>query len=171
MRRTVKHSTDPSSFLTSIRIRRAKISDAPTVARFNAAMGKETEGVILDQKRLRAGVRAILRDPSKGFYLVAELGGKVVGQMMITREWSDWRNGFFWWIQSVYVQPSHRGRGVYRALHEHVLKLGRRRKDICGIRLYVDRHNLRAQRVYKKLGMKKSNYEMFEEDFVLLRYS
>ena len=154
----------------SIPIRRARPSDAATVARFNAAMGKETEGIILDKRRLDGGVRAILRDPTKGFYLVAELRGKVVSQMMITREWSDWRNGFFWWIQSVYVLPSYRRRGLYRALHKCAVKLARKRKGVCGIRLYVDRHNRRAQKVYKKLGMKKSDYVIFEEDFVLQRH-
>jgi GNAT superfamily N-acetyltransferase len=132
-------------------------------------MGRETEGILLDKSRLQKGVEGILRDPMKGFYLVAESKGEIVGQMMITREWSDWRNGYFWWIQSVYVLPSSRKKGVYRALHERIVTAGKRRKDICGIRLYVDRHNSRAQRVYKKLGMKNSNYEMFEEDFVLRR--
>ena len=154
----------------SIPIRRARPSDAATVARFNAAMGKETEGIVLDKRRLESGVRAILRDPTKGFYLVAKFRGKVVGQLMVTREWSDWRNGNFWWMQSVYVLPSYRRRGVYRALHEHAVRLAKKRKDICGIRLYVDHHNRRAQKVYKKLGMKKSDYVMFEEDFVLQRH-
>ncbi len=134
-------------------------------------MGKETEGVTLDAIRLRAGVRAILQDRTKGFYLVAEVHGKVVGQMMITREWSDWRNGYFWWIQSVYVLPAYRKKGVYRSLHEYAVNLARTRKDICGIRLYVDRKNKAAQKVYRKLGMKKARYEMFEEDFVLRRHS
>lgn len=153
----------------SIPIRRARPSDAATVARFNSAMGMETEGIVLDKRRLQRGVKAVLRDRTKGFYLVAEINRKVVGQMMITCEWSDWRSGFFWWIQSVYVLPSYRGRGVYRALHEHAVRLAKIRKDICGIRLYVDRYNRRAQKVYRKLGMKKARYVMFEEDFVLLR--
>jgi GNAT superfamily N-acetyltransferase len=130
-------------------------------------MGTETEGILLDRRRLHRGVKAILSDPTKGFYLLAEVDRKIVGQTMITREWSDWRNGNFWWIQSVYVQPAYRRRGVYRALHESVVALGRRRKDVCGVRLYVDRHNTTAQKVYKKLGMKRSNYDMFGEDFVL----
>ena len=158
-------------FSIPILIRRARRSDGSTIARFNAAMGKETEGIILDQKRLLTGVQAILRDPTKGFYLVAEVNARIIGQMMITREWSDWRNGFFWWIQSVYVFPRHRRGGVYRALHEYVITLGRKRKDICGLRLYVDRHNRRAKKVYEKLGMRKSRYEMFEEDFILRRHS
>ena len=137
------------------------------VARFNAAMGRETEGIVLDRRRLGRGVRSILRDSAKGFYLVAELNARIVGQMMITREWSDWRNGYFWWIQSVYVLPSQRKRGVYRALHEHAISAGRKREDICGIRLYVDWENTRAKKVYRKLGMRRSNYEMYEEDFVL----
>ncbi|MGA9364687.1 MAG: GNAT family N-acetyltransferase [Bacteroidota bacterium] len=152
-----------------ILVRRAKPADAAIIARFNAAIGTETEGILLDRRRLHRGVEAILRDPMKGFYLLAEVDGKIAGQMMITREWSDWRNGHFWWIQSVYVLPAYRRRGVYRALHESVVALGRRRKDVCGIRLYVDHHNLSAQKVYKKLGMKRSNYEMFEQDFVLRR--
>jgi GNAT superfamily N-acetyltransferase len=150
-------------------IRRAKPPDAATITRFNAAMGWETEGILLDKSRLHKGVKAILRDPTKGFYLVAETKGKMVGQIMITREWSDWRNGYFWWIQSVYVRSPYRRHGIYRALHEYVVDAGRKRKDICGIRLYVDRHNSCAQKVYKKLGMKRSNYEMFEEDFLLRR--
>jgi GNAT superfamily N-acetyltransferase len=132
-------------------------------------MGKETEGIKLDRKRLQAGVRSILRDRHKGFYLLAEVGGRVVGQMMITREWSDWRNSHFWWIQSVYVLPAYRRRGVYRALHQYVISVGKRRKDVCGIRLYVDRQNKRAQMVYRRLGMRRSTYDMFEEDFVLRR--
>jgi ribosomal protein S18 acetylase RimI-like enzyme len=150
-----------------ILIRRARPADAGIITRFNAAMGKETEGIKLYKKRLHAGVKSILRDRHKGFYLLAEVGGKVVGQMMITREWSDWRNSHFWWIQSVYVLPAYRRRGVYRALHQYVTSASKRRKDVCGIRLYVDRHNKRAQMVYKKLGMKRSTYDMFEEDFVL----
>jgi GNAT superfamily N-acetyltransferase len=160
-----KHSV----LFDGIMIRRARSVDAGIITRFNAAMGKETEGIKLNRKRLHAGVRSILRDRHKGFYLLAEVGGRVVGQMMITREWSDWRNSHFWWIQSVYVLPMYRRRGVYRALHQYVISVSKRRKDVCGIRLYVDRHNGRAQMVYKKLGMKRSTYDMFEEDFVLRR--
>jgi GNAT superfamily N-acetyltransferase len=165
----VKTLSDRAIFSDRILIRRARLTDAGIITRFNAAMGKETEGVKLPKKRLHAGVRSILRDRHKGFYLLAEVGGRVVGQMMITREWSDWRNSHFWWIQSVYVLPSYRRRGVYRALHQYVIGVSKRRKDVCGIRLYVDRHNRRAQMVYKKLGMKRSTYDMFEEDFVLRR--
>jgi GNAT superfamily N-acetyltransferase len=130
-------------FRASLRmlIRRAKPADAATITRFNAAMGRETEGILLDKSRLQEGVGAILCNPTKGFYLVAETKGKIVGQMMITRERSDWRNGYFWWIQSVYVRPPYRRHGVYRVLHEHVVNVGREQKDICGIRLYVDRYN------------------------------
>lgn len=150
-------------------IRRARLADAATITRFNAAMGRETEGILLDKSRLQKGVKSILCDPAKGFYLVAETKGKIVGQIMITREWSDWRNGYFWWIQSVYVLPSFRRHGIYRALHGHVVDAGKKRRDVCGIRLYVDRYNSRARKVYKKLGMKRSDYQMFEEDFILRR--
>jgi GNAT superfamily N-acetyltransferase len=132
-------------------------------------MGMETEGIRLDKKRLHAGVRSILRDPKKGFYLLGEIEGRIAGQMMITREWSDWRNGHFWWIQSVYVLPSYRRRGVYRALHGYIRDLGRRRQDICGLRLYVHERNRRGKKVYRKLGMKKLDYEVFEESFILAR--
>jgi len=164
--KAIKRRFRPSS---RILIRRAKPADAAIIARFNAAMGTETEGILLDMRRLYRGVKAILSNPRKGFYLLAEVDRKIVGQMMITREWSDWRNGHFWWIQSVYVLPAHRRRGVYRALHESAVAHGRRKKDVCGIRLYVDHYNLSAQKVYKKLGMKRSNYDMFEQDFVLCR--
>jgi ribosomal protein S18 acetylase RimI-like enzyme len=164
--KNTKRRPRPSS---RILIRRAKPSDAAIIARFNAAMGTETEGILLDRKKLNRGVKAILSDPMKGFYLVAEVDGTIAGQMMITREWSDWRNGFFWWIQSVYVLPAYRRRGVYRALHESVVAQGRKRRDVCGIRLYVDHQNLPAQKAYKQLGMKRSNYEIFEHDFVLRR--
>jgi ribosomal protein S18 acetylase RimI-like enzyme len=165
----VKALSKHSVLSDRILIRRARPADAGIITRFNTAMGKETEGVALDKKRVYVGVRSILRDRHKGFYLLAEVGGKVVGQMMITREWSDWRNSHFWWIQSVYVLPTYRRRGVYRALHQYAIGSSKKRKDVCGIRLYVDWHNKRAQMVYKKLGMKRSTYDMFEEDFVLRR--
>ena len=153
----------------AISIRRGKASDAETIAGFNAAMALETEKLSLERPRMLEGVRAVLRDASKGFYLVAELRGRAVGQMMITYEWSDWRNGLFWWIQSVYVEPDRRRAGVYTSLHQYVVEEAQRLGDVCGIRLYVEQENEIAQAVYRGLGMQKTVYDMFEVDFVIQR--
>jgi GNAT superfamily N-acetyltransferase len=134
---------------------------------FNAAMALESEGKSLDRRRLRDGVAALLNEDGRGFYLVAKAEYRVVGQLMVTYEWSDWRNAHFWWIQSVYVAADWRRRGVYRSLHEHVLAEARLRGDVCGVRLYVDRDNHVAQQVYSNLGMDRSHYDLFEIDFVL----
>lgn len=134
-------------------------------------MALETEHRRLDLKRVRKGVAALMARPARGTYFVAETGKagarNVVGQLLITHEWSDWRNGNFWWIQSVYVAKPFRGRGVFRALFEHVNALARARKDVCGLRLYMDAHNGRARRSYERLGLMRTNYEVFEIDFVL----
>ena len=152
---------------SEIRVRTATSEDMETVVTFNAAMAWETEGKELDLQRLRRGVKAVFEDPARGFYVVAEAGGTVVGQLMITTEWSDWRNGFFWWIQSVYVDSAHRRRGVYRALDGYVRAEARRDGNVCGLRLYVDRDNHVAQSVYASLDMERSHYDLFETDFVL----
>ena len=131
---------------SEILIRPAVPSDLATVVEFNRALAQESEGKELDLATLRAGVAAVLEREELGFYLLAELGGQVVGQLLITYEWSDWRNGFFWWIQSVYVREDFRRRGVYRALAGHVTELAKRRGDVCGMRLYVDRDNLGRSR-------------------------
>ncbi len=151
----------------SISIRPAVFTDATRITEFNALMAKETENLDLDFARLHAGVEAVLRDPSKGTYYVAEMNGSVVGQLLITYEWSDWRNGNFWWIQSVYVQKDFRGKGVFKSLFEHVRSLANKEKNVCGLRLYVEKHNSRARQAYERLGMKKTRYEMYEVDFVL----
>jgi GNAT superfamily N-acetyltransferase len=104
-------------------------------------------------------------------YFVAEVDGTVVGQLMVTYEWSDWRNGNFWWIQSVYVEREYRGKGVFKSLYDHVLSLARRQKDSCGLRLYVEKHNRRARKIYEDLGMKETDYLLYEIDFVLKRMS
>ena len=152
-----------------IQIRRAILADAARIAEHNAAMARETENLELDRQRLRRGVEAVLNDPAKGFYTVAVADGQVVGQMMVTFEWSDWRNATFWWLQSVYVAPEYRRRGIYRRLYQHVLDEAKSRKDICGVRLYVSKENVAAQQVYERLGLKKALYEMCEVDFVLRR--
>ena len=144
-------------------------ADAPVIAAFNAAMARETEALELDPVRLLAGVRAVFDDPAKGFYLVAEQDGEVIGQLMITYEWSDWRNAVFWWVQSVYVAPAARGRGVYRMLYGELLRRAQERGGVCGIRLYVEHNNEAAKRTYAKLGMSATIYEMWEEDFVVER--
>ena len=115
--------------------------DAGVIADLNSRLAVETEQMNLDRNLARKGAEALTRDPSKGFYLVAEDEGRVIGQLMITREWSDWRNGTFWWIQSVYVRREYRGRGVYTGLHREVEKMARERGDIRGIRLYVEKDN------------------------------
>ncbi len=142
-------------------------SDIPTIVRFNAAMARETEGLDLDLDRLTRGVRAVLDDPAKGFYLVAMLGDEVIAQLMVTFEWSDWRNGTFWWIQSVYVHPPHRGKGVFQSLYHHLESMAASQGNICGLRLYVELDNERAQRVYARLGMVTTHYRMLEVDSVL----
>ena len=152
-----------------VTIRRAAPGDAEVIAHYNAAMALETEHIGLDRKRLLAGVRALLADASKGFYLVAESADAVAGQMMITFEWSDWRNGVFWWIQSVYVEPAWRRRGVFRGLYRHALEQARAAGIVCGLRLYVEAGNEAARRTYAALGMEKTVYEMFEVDFVIRR--
>ena len=153
----------------TIDLREATASDAEVIAAFNAAMARETEGIALDRDRLAAGVRAVLDDRSKGFYLVAESQGEVVAQTLITYEWSDWRNGVFWWIQSVYVKPDFRGRGVFTRIYEHVAGHARESGNVCGLRLYVEHENERAQRTYERLGMRRTVYHMYEADFVLKR--
>ena len=110
---------------------------------------------------------AVFQSPDKGYYLVAEYQGRVVAGLLITYEWSDWRNATFLWVQSVYVDHQYRRKGVYKALHNHLYQMARKRKDICGIRLYVDRNNTAAQQTYASLGMTKSHYDMYEIDFVL----
>lgn len=152
---------------TTIRV--AGITDAPVIADFNARMALETEGRGLDIDVVQAGVRALMDDPSKGTCFVAETQSPpvIVGQLLITYEWSDWRNGNFWWIQSVYVAEQFRGSGVFRALFNHIQALAKARKDVCGLRLYMDAHNEQARRTYERLGLKRTNYEVFETDFVL----
>ncbi|MFZ9889314.1 MAG: GNAT family N-acetyltransferase, partial [Myxococcota bacterium] len=128
----------------TLRIREAVAADHATLCQFNLAMAQESEGRDLDPEVLARGVTAVLLDRSRGVYIVAEREGDVVGQLMLTSEWSDWRCGLFWWIQSVYVVPSARRTGVYRALHAHVLSLAKAAGDVVGVRLYVEEHNVGA---------------------------
>ncbi|MGI8468818.1 MAG: GNAT family N-acetyltransferase [Pyrinomonadaceae bacterium] len=144
-------------------IRIATAEDADALVEFNQAMAFETEHKRLDARVLQSGVAGVFEDERKGFYAVAETGGKIVGGLMITFEWSDWRDKWFWWIQSVYILPNERGRGIYRRLYEFVKWKAQMSNDVCGFRLYVERENTAAQDVYKKLGMAESYYLMFEE--------
>jgi ribosomal protein S18 acetylase RimI-like enzyme len=148
-------------------VREAEPRDVERIVGFNRAMARETEGKELAEDRLRQGVEAIFAAPRRGAYYLAERAGAVVGGLLITFEWSDWRNGDFWWIQSVYVEPAARRSGVFRALYAHVEARARARDDVCGIRLYVERENERAQAVYRAVGMSEAVYRLYEVDFVL----
>ena len=153
--------------IMNMKIRPASHADTATIARFNTLLAIETEQITLDQDRLRKGVEALLHDSTKGFYILAEMNDVVVGQLMITFEWSDWRNGVFWWIQSVYVEKAARGTGVFNALFDHIHTLAKSSEDVCGLRLYVEKKNARAKQTYERLAMHSSHYEMYEMDFVL----
>jgi len=144
-------------------VRTATSDDIDTLARFNEAMAQETEDKALDPDTVRAGVEAMFDDPTRGFYLVAVRDETVVGSLMITTEWSDWRNGVFWWIQSVYVRPEARRTGVYTALHRAVRKRARATEDVCGLRLYVERGNEAARETYETRGMTATSYRLYEE--------
>jgi ribosomal protein S18 acetylase RimI-like enzyme len=146
-----------------MKVRRAVASDAEILVEFNCAMALETEGKALLLEVIGAGVRALLANPAAGFYVVAESDGRVVGALLITKEWSDWRNGTFWWIQSVYVRPELRRKGVYKTLYRHVQAMAAKDAGVCGFRLYVERENTRAQSTYESLGMKETHYRVFEE--------
>ncbi|MCI0498686.1 MAG: GNAT family N-acetyltransferase [Planctomycetales bacterium] len=148
---------------TSIRIRPGQQQDIPCLVDFNLRMARETEQLELDPEVLAAGVRAVFENPHLGFYLVAESDGQVAGSLLVTPEWSDWRNGAFWWIQSVYVRPEYRRRGALRRLYQAVKEMAAQRSDVCGLRLYVEKDNASAQTCYQRLGMRPSHYRFFEE--------
>src|SRR5919204_1727741 len=145
-----------------MRIRLARRRDAPVLVAFNRAMALETEAKVLFPAVIGAGVRRLLARPASGFYVVAERNRQVIGALLVTKEWSDWRNGDFWWIQSVYVRPDCRGRGVYGRLYRFVQRLAARRRSVVGFRLYVDRDNRRARATYRGLGMEETRYLVFE---------
>ncbi len=151
----------------AINIREAMPKDTDHIVRFQQDMALETEGKVLNEPLLRQGVANVFESDDKGFYLVAEADGGVVGSLLITFEWSDWRNATFWWIQSVFVDADWRRRGVYRAMYDWVHEIAGSRDDICGIRLYVERTNHIAQQTYNSLGMAHSHYDLYEIDFVL----
>ena len=144
-------------------VRQARSADAPLVIDFNCLLAAESEGKTLDAKSIRPGVDAILADPGKGFYFLAEEAGQVLGQISVTFEWSDWRNGWFWWIQSVYVRKEARRRGVFRSLYAHVEQLARSDPFVIGLRLYVEEANKSAQQTYFDLGMERTGYFVLEK--------
>jgi GNAT superfamily N-acetyltransferase len=144
-------------------IRAAQPRDLATLVAFNLALAWETEHKRLDTATVTAGVEALLRDPQRGFYTLAEWEERVVGQVLVTFEWSDWRNGWFWWLQSVYVHPEFRGRGVFRALVQHLEERAREDSQVVGFRLYVERDNRPAQAVYAALGLQPTTYGVLEK--------
>jgi GNAT superfamily N-acetyltransferase len=146
-------------------VRAARRDDLDTLVEFNAAMALETESKILPLSDLRRGVAAVFEQPQRGFYCVAEVDGRIAGCLMITYEWSDWRNGEWWWLQSVYVHPTHRRGGVFAALYAEVERRALSAPGVIGVRLYVELENAKAQRVYESLGMERTHYAMYEKLF------
>ncbi|QDU68482.1 GNAT family N-acetyltransferase [Engelhardtia mirabilis] len=153
--------------MSKIRIRTATRDDAGQIAAWQVAMAAETEDRELPLERVRRGVEAVFADGEKGRYLIAEdiELGRALGSLLLTNEWSDWRDGWFWWIQSVFVESEARGRGIYRRMYEHVLAEAKADGSVCGVRLYVEVENEYAASVYSHLGMDKTSYRMFEVDF------
>ena len=146
-----------------VRVRIAEHRDLEIIAELNTAMAWETEQRRLEPSTIRRGIRAVMEDSDYGFYVVAESDGRVIGCLLITFEWSDWRSALFWWIQSLYVQPPYRRRGVFKHLHDFVKAQALQRPEVCGLRLYVERSNHIAQRAYDQIGMKPTTYQMYEE--------
>jgi len=148
---------------TPINIRQAITQDAQAIADFNSLMAMETEGKTLQPEVILSGVKNMIANPAYGYYLVAEQDGQVVGSLMVTSEWSDWRDGLFWWIQSVYIRKEYRRQGIYRQLYDMVKTLAAENGNICGYRLYVEKDNLKAQQTYQSLGMTETDYFIYEE--------
>lgn len=144
-------------------IRKGTPKDTEALVAFNQAMAQETEGLALDSDTLRRGVSTLLENPAKGFYLVAEIEGEIAGSLLVTFEWSDWRAADYYWIQSVYIKPEHRQKGIYRALYHEVKTLAEKQGGAASFRLYVEQENTRAQQAYQSLGMSQSHYLMYEE--------
>ena len=143
-------------------VRRAAADDAAALVEFNCRLAAETEGKALDPAVVSAGVAASLADPHKGAYFVAEEGGMAAGCMLLTFEWSDWRNGWLWWIQSVYVRPEYRRRGIFRALYGHVHGLAKADRSVIGLRLYMEQNNRAAEATYRAVGMEPAGYVVMQ---------
>ncbi len=147
----------------TINVRKANQKDAVSIVKMNKALALETESLTLDDQVISLGVAHCLKDSAKGSYFLAEYEGVVIGQLMFTFEWSDWRNGWIWWLQSVYVDPDFRGKGAFKSLFHHVEMLALAQLDVVAIRLYVEMHNLPAKEVYQKVGMHHAGYEVFQK--------
>jgi len=151
----------PDPHAAALLIRDAHARDLETIVEFNCALALESEGLLLDPAVVTPGAKAILVDANRGRYFMAEADGRLIGQTQITYEWSDWRNAWFWWLQSVYVHPDYRRRGVFAALYGHILDLARRSGDVCGLRLYVAQANDPAITTYARF-MQRAGYLFYE---------
>jgi ribosomal protein S18 acetylase RimI-like enzyme len=154
---------------SNITVRLGTADDAAFVVQCNMQLARETENLPLEIGTVRRGVEAVLTDRAKGFYLIGEIEGRLAGQLLITYEWSDWRDGVFWWIQSVYTIPELRHRGVFQALYSQVERLARQEGTVCGLRLYVASSNVEAQKIYGLCSLHQTGYLLFERDDVLPR--
>ena len=148
-----------------MKITQPGIEDINSLVDFNIKMAKETENKILNKKIVTKGVSEVLNDTTLGYYVIAKNKNTILGSLMITYEWSDWRNGMFWWIQSVYVEKEYRQQGVYKQMYSYIKDKALKDNSCTGIRLYVEQENKIAQSVYKKLEMKETHYKLFEIDF------
>jgi ribosomal protein S18 acetylase RimI-like enzyme len=145
-----------------LKIKQARTTDAERIVDFQLKMAKETEDLELDKSLVAKGVKAVFDDPGKGIYYLADFNEQTAASLLITYEWSDWRNAWVWWIQSVYVLPEFRRKGIFQSMYRHITKLSETRSDVGGIRLYVDISNTRARKVYENIGMNGDHYQLFE---------
>lgn len=158
-----------SSTGEEVRIRPATLADAGIIAEFNRRMALETENRHLDPETSLRGAGHGLQQTDQCRYFMVEASDQIIAQAMITYEWSDWRDGMFWWIQSVYVHPDFRRAGIFRRLYDHIAALAQRTPGVCGLRLYVEQHNRDAIETYERLGMQPSGHVVYEQDFSLRR--
>ncbi len=149
--------------MTDYQIRTTTLADADIITEFNQLMAMETENKRLPDNTIASGVKRLMQKPEYGFYLVAENSDKaIVGTCMVTMEWSDWRDGLFWWVQSVYVKSDYRKQGIYTAMYQKIRELAAKEPDVYGFRLYVEKDNLIAQKTYEALGMQATDYLLYE---------
>jgi GNAT superfamily N-acetyltransferase len=151
-----------TSSIDGVKIREAKSSEVLTLAEFQMQMAEETEGIALNPEKCRMGVQSVFDDSRRGLYFVAEFDGQVIASTLVIDEWSDWRNGFVWWIHSVYVLPDFRRKKIFRKMFEYIKDLGLQKPGFRGLRLFVEKHNERAQACYRALGMSSDRYDLYE---------